>query len=157
VAVRIRVDGVAAVIRRHELRRAHRAGVRSLEAQGIDPQVLRQQQKLLEFIAKEFRPGGIVECQGGERIEHPVRARQAPIVSFDPEYGRQIFRRHAAANAGLVEGFAVSDPELRAFADAPFGEKNGAIFEPGLGFFGGPVHGVDDGGLALSRFQQLAQ
>jgi hypothetical protein len=37
------------------------------------------------------------------------------------------------------------------------GQEDRPILVPGLGLFGGPIHGFDDGRLALGGVQQLAQ
>ena len=155
--VRVRIHGIAAIVRRHELRRTHGAGIRSLHFAGVEAHIARQQEKLLEFIAKEFRASGVIECQCGERVEHPVRAGQAAVVGFDAENCREIFRGNSAAHAGLIERLTMREPEIRALAYAPFGEKDRAVLEPGFGLFGGAVHGLDDGRLALGLFHELAQ
>jgi len=64
---------------------------------------------------------------------------------------------HAAAHAGLIECLTVSGPKLDALLNAPFGDKDWAIFVPELGLFGGLSHGLNNGRLKLRALQQFAQ
>ena len=93
------VDRVAAVARRHELRRAHGAGVRAERGQRIDRFLARQRDELRELAAEEFRARWIVEGEGGERIEHAVLAGDAAVEGFDADDRHHVFRRDAG---GLV-------------------------------------------------------
>src|SRR6185437_9073234 len=135
--IRIRIDGIAPVIRRHELRRAHRPGIGSPHGPRIETGLASQQQKLFEFAAEEFSPCRIVEAQRGQRVQHAVRAGQAAIVGLDADDGGQVLGRDAAAHTGLIERLAVRDPEFRALADAPFGEEDRAVLGPGPAFSAG--------------------
>ncbi len=58
--------------------------------------VARQQQKLLELVAKKFLARRIIEGQRDQGVEHPIGPGQAAIVSFDAEDCREIFRCDAA-------------------------------------------------------------
>ena len=81
--------------------------------------IARQQQKLLELVAKKFLARRIVEGQRRQGVQNPVGSGQAAVVSFNAEDGREVFRRDAALDAGFIERLAMRRPEFRALADAP--------------------------------------
>ena len=61
--------------------------------------LVRKQQELFEFAAKEFRARRVVEGEGGECVEHAVVAGIAPVQRFDADDRDDHLFRHAELGA----------------------------------------------------------
>src|SRR5690606_33230621 len=71
-AVVVRIDRIRAEAARHELWRAHGAGIRTGRIGRVHTFLAYEQQEFLEFPCEEFGARRIVESQSRERIEHAV-------------------------------------------------------------------------------------
>ena len=113
-AVAVVVHGVAPVAGRHELRQAHRPGVRALDDERIHSGLARQQQQFFQFVAEVVLAAHAVEGDRGQRIDGAERARVAAERGFDAEDSQDHLGGNAELRFGAGQVFGVQRPEARA-------------------------------------------
>jgi len=150
VTVTVKIHRVGAKAARHELRQAHRSGVRALEGQWIDLLFTGQQQELTQFLAEKFGTGRIVESERGQRINHPVIAGITSEKGLDADDRHDDLCRYAVFLLGTGQHGLVLAPEVHTTGDARVGDEHRAIFFPLLDPLGGLGDGVENRLFALS-------
>ena len=150
------VDRKAPIARRHELRGAHRSGIRAAHGQGVDVLVLDHQQELFEFLPEVGCARRVVKTQGRERIQDAVAPRVLPVGRLDAQYRDQELRRHPPLALDAFQQLAVQCPETASAVDAPRGEETCPVLPPRQHLLRGPAHRVDDRRLGLGLREQRA-
>ena len=139
----------------HELAIAHGAGIGALEGQRVHALLPGQDEVALELAGKKRRARGIIECQGGERIDHPIAAGHPAVVGFDADNGDDDFRRHTGLPLGPLQGGTVLRVEFQPLLQALVVEEYLAVFIPGLALLRRAGDGLEDTLLPLGAGEQL--
>src|SRR5690606_14694492 len=115
--VAVEVDRMLSIARGHELRQTHRTGVRALDLERIDVELVRKQQELLELFAKILLAARAVESDRRERVDDAIRAGMATEQGLDTKNADDHFRGNAELRFGAAQLRFVRLPELRARRD----------------------------------------
>src|SRR5690606_22748280 len=152
----IEVHRVGQVAAGYELGEAHRPGVGTGQAEGIDLLLAGQYQEGFELTAEEIGPRRIVEAQGGQGVYHPMTALAGPVEGLHADDSQDDLRLDAIDFLGAGQRFGVLIPERHALGDAPVGDEYLAVLVPGADPLGGPGYRLQDGVAALGLGKQLA-
>ena len=72
MTIGVGIDRIAAIVRRHELRRTHGACIRPFDRQRVEADVARQQDELFQLVAEKRSTRRIIEGQRRERIQDTI-------------------------------------------------------------------------------------
>ena len=137
LAVAVAVHRVGAVAARHELRRAHRAGVGALHRRDVELFLAREQQELLELGAEVARARRVVESERRERVHDAELAGDAAEEGLGAEDADDHVRRDARVLRDRGDVVAMLGPERDAGVDALGGQEVVAVRVPGHHGLGG--------------------
>ncbi len=157
MTVAVEIDRVHAEAVGHELRHAHRAGIRAGGHGRRDVFFFGKAQEVAELLAEEFAASRIVKAEGMQCVEHTVPAGKRAIAGFDTEDGDDDLRRHTVFFLGTREGVGMLAPEVDTAVDAFGLEKDRAVLGPVQGLFRGPRDRLEDALLRNGLVQRLGQ
>src|SRR5690606_18729177 len=152
----IEVHRVGQVAAGYELGEAHRPGVGTGQAEGIDLLLAGQYQEGFELAAEEVGPGTRIEAQGGQGSYHPTTALGATIEGLHTKARQDNFRLDAIDFHGTGQRTGGLVPERHPPGDAAVGDEDLAGLVPGADPLGGPGYRLQDGVAALGLGPQLA-
>src|SRR6185437_12796883 len=144
LSVVVAVHPVLEISRRHELQWSHGARIGAFDRQRVDLLLVGHHQKPLELGAEVTAARRVVEGKRGERVEYPIRARDAAVVGLSSKDGDDVLRRHACLGTDALQRIAMLLPESRALRDPAVGEEDLAVLPPFEHPLSRAAHLVDD-------------
>ena len=122
-----------AVVAGHKLWHPHRSGIRATVAEGVLLLFTCQQQECLQLRGEETLPFGVVEGEGGKRIDHRVLPHIATVASLNPQYPHDDMDGYTILGLGLGKSLFMQLPELHPSIDDARFDMLAAIFGPRTG------------------------